>query len=181
MDRTYQIIDNQVVEVATGEILCEAIAPDGITSQMALEATLERIGQAEAIMAGKKAHNEAIRANMARIEKREQARIDYLRDLYEPHIETYVRQRLDGQKSKTLVTAFGTVSFRSSAGGVRVADKSLALATAHKHGWIEAIKTSEEFQISKLSDTQKQFVLETIPDGFVVVPDSESMSVKVMA
>ena len=181
MERTYQIIDNQVVEVSTGEILCEALAPEGITSQVALEAVLERIGKAEAILAGKKAHHDSIRANMAKIEQRELAKIAYLRDLYEPHIETYAKARLDGQKSKTLLTAFGNVSFRTSAGGVRVSDKSLALATAHKFGWVEAIKTTEEFQISKISADQKQLILETVPEGFVVMPDSETMTVKVMA
>ena len=181
MERTYQIIDNQVVEVSTGEILCEALAPDGITSQVALEAVLERIGKAEAILAGKKTHHDSIRANMAKIEQREQAKIAYLRDLYEPHIEAYAKGRLELQKSKTLLTAFGSVSFRTSAGGVRVADKSLALATAHKCGWVEAIKTTEEFQISKITADQKQLILETVPEGFVVVPDSETMTVKVMA
>jgi phage host-nuclease inhibitor protein Gam len=181
MERTYQIIDNQVVEVSTGEILCEALAPEGIASQTALEAVLERIGKAEAVFAGKKQHHDSIRANMAKIEQRELAKIAYLRDLYEAHIETYAKARLDGQKSKTLLTAYGNVSFRTTAGGVRVSDKSLALATAHKFGWVEAIKTTEEFQISRITSDQKQLILETVPEGFVVVPDTETMTVKVLA
>jgi hypothetical protein len=181
MERTYQIINNQVVEVATGEILCDAISDEGINNMMALEAVLERIGKAEAVLAGKKAHHDSIRANMAKLEQREQAKVQYLRDLYEQHVERFAKDWLKNSKSKTLTTPYGSISFRTTAGGVKVSDKSLALATAHKFGWVECIKTTEEFQISKVSADQRQLLLENVPEGFEIVPDREVMSIKVMA
>jgi hypothetical protein len=57
----------------------------------------------------------------------------------------------------------------------------MALATAHKLGMMEAIKVTEEFQISRLTDEQRDAIATTLPEGFEVIPDKETMSIKVMA
>jgi phage host-nuclease inhibitor protein Gam len=179
-ERTYTIIDNQVVETATGEILCEAISHDGITSMTALEAALERIGRTEHALAAMQQHHAYILDNCKRQEKRLQSHVDYLRDLYGSHIEAFAHGRLTGQKSKTLETPFGKVKFRTVRGGVKVADKGLALAVAQKFGWVEAIKITEEFQISKISDAQKLVLIEQQPEGFEVTSDVEKCDIVVV-
>lgn len=179
-ERTYTIIDNQVVETATGEILCEAISHDGITSMTALEAALERIGRTEHALAAMQQHHAFILDNCKRQEKRLQSHVDYLRDLYGSHIEAFAHGRLTGQKSKTLETPFGKVKFRTVRGGVKVADKGLALAVAQKFGWVEAIKITEEFQISKISDAQKLVLIEQQPEGFEVTSDVEKCDIVVV-
>ena len=179
-ERTYTIIDNQVVETATGEILCEAISHDGITSQTALEAALERIGRTEHALAAMQQHHAFILDNCRRQEKRLQSHVDYLRDLYGSHIEAFAHGRLTGQKSKTLDTPFGKVKFRTVRGGVKVVDKGLALAVAQKFGWVEAIKITEEFQISRISDEQKLILIEQQPEGFEVTSDVEKCDIVVV-
>ncbi len=179
-ERTYTIIENNVVETATGEILCEAISHDGITSMTALEAALERIGRTEHALAAMQQHHAYILDNCKRQEKRLQSHVDYLRDLYGSHIEAFAHGRLTGQKSKTLETPFGKVKFRTVRGGVKVADKGLALAVAQKFGWVEAIKITEEFQISKISDAQKLVLIEQQPEGFEVTSDVEKCDIVVV-
>lgn len=179
-ERTYTIIDNQVVETATGEILCEAISHDGITSQTALEAALERIGRTEHALAAMQQHHAFILDNCRRQEKRLQSHVDYLRDLYGAHIEAFAQGRLTGQKSKTLETPFGKVKFRTVRGGLKVVDKNMALALAHQHGWVEAIKTTEEFQISRLTELQRTMLIEQQPEGFEVTSDVEKCDIVVV-
>jgi len=101
-----------------------------------------------------------------------------------PHLKPSLRRLqtlLEGQKSKTLTTPFGSVSFRTVKGGLKVVDASLALSVAQAHGWIEAIKVTESFQISKLSEEQKNILTAEMPDGFEYTLDRETMSIKVMA
>ena len=179
-ERTYTIIDNQVVETATGEILCEAISHDGITSQTALEAALERIGRTEHALAAMQQYHAFILDNCKRQEKNLQSYVDYLRDLYSAHIEAFAQGRLAGQKSKTLETPFGKVKFRTVRGGLKVIDKNAALALAHQHGWVETIKTTEEFQVSRLTELQRTMLIEQKPEGFEVTSDVEKCDIVVV-
>jgi phage host-nuclease inhibitor protein Gam len=179
-ERTYTIIDNQVVETSTGEILCEAISHDGITSMTALEAALERIGRTEHALAAMQQHHAYILDNCRRQEKRLQSHVDYLRDLYGAHIEAFAQGRLAGQKSKTLETPFGKIKFRTVRGGLKVVDKNMALALAHQHGWVETIKTTEEFQVSRLTELQRSMLIEQKPEGFEVTSDVEKCDIVVV-
>ncbi len=104
----------------------------------------------------------------------------YLKALYEPHIQEYAKQRLEGQKTKTLTTPYGQISFRTVKGGLKVTDATLALDYAQLNGFTNAIKLSATFQISKLDPAQRELLEAKVPEGFEVVPDKEFMSIKVM-
>lgn len=178
----YNIIDNLVVDTETGEVLGNAISDAGeISSQTALEAILEKIADVEGRLTAQQLRHQAILENCRKLEVRTASYLAYLKAQYEPHIEAYAKTRLEGQKSKTLTTPFGSVSFRTVRGGLKVVDPSLALDYAQLNGFTNAIKVTESFQISKLDPAQRELIEAKMPDGFEMVADKETMSIKVMA
>jgi hypothetical protein len=178
----YNIIDNSVVDTETGEVLGKAISDAGeISSQTALEAILEKLADVEGRLTAQQLRHQAILENCRKLEVRTASYLAYLKAQYEPHIEAYAKTRLEGQKSKTLTTPFGSVSFRTVRGGLKVVDPSLALDYAQLNGFTNAIKVSESFQISKLDPAQRELIEAKMPDGFEMVADKETMSIKVMA
>lgn len=179
MDNTYQIVDNFVVD-QDGVVLGEVVTEGAIASQEALEVVLERMADVESQLVALQARHSAIIENCKKLEKRKENYLAYLKSAYSSPIEAYVKSRLEGQKTRTLTTPYGQVSFRTVKGGLKVSDKGLALATAHKLGMVEAIKVTEEFQISKLTDEQRDAIATTLPEGFEMVADRESMSIKVV-
>jgi phosphoenolpyruvate synthase/pyruvate phosphate dikinase len=179
MGNTYQIVDNFVVD-QDGVVLGEVVTDGAIASQEALEVVLERMADVESQLVALKTKHEAIIENCRKLEVKKASYLAYLKGVYSNPIEAYAKSRLEGQKTKTLTTPYGQVSFRTVKGGLKVSDKGLALATAHKLGMVEAIKVTEEFQISKLTDEQRDAIATTLPEGFEMVPDRESMSIKVV-
>ena len=178
----YNIIDNLVVDTETGEVLGNAISDAGeISSHTALEAILEKIADVEGRLTAQQLRHQAILENCRKLEVRTASYLAYLKAQYEPHIEAYAKTRLEGQKSKTLTTPFGSVSFRTVRGGLKVVDPSLALDYAQLNGFTNAIKVTESFQISKLDPAQRELIEAKMPDGFEYSPDRETMSIKVMA
>jgi hypothetical protein len=180
MDNTYQIVDNFVVDL-DGVILGEVVTEGAIASQEALEVVLERMADVESQLVALKTKHEAIIENCRKLEVKKASYLAYLKSVYSNPIEAYAKSRLEGQKTKTLTTPYGQVSFRTVKGGLKVSDKGLALATAHKLGMVEAIKVTEEFQISKLTDEQRDAIATTLPEGFEMVADRETMSIKVVS
>jgi hypothetical protein len=178
----YNILDNLVVDQDTGEVLGNAISDAGeISSQTALEAILEKIADVEGRLTAQQLRHQAILENCRKLEVRTASYLAYLKAQYEPHIEAYAKNRLEGQKSKTLTTPYGSISFRTVRGGLKVVDPSLALDYAQLNGFTNAIKVSESFQISKLDPAQRELIEAKMPDGFEMVADKETMSIKVMA
>lgn len=178
----YNILDNLVVDTETGEVLGNAISDAGeISSQTALEAILEKLADVEGRLTAQQLRHQAILENCRKLEVRTASYLAYLKAQYEPHIEAYAKTRLEGQKSKTLTTPFGSVSFRTVRGGLKVVDASLALDYAQLNGFTNAIKVTESFQISKLDPAQRELLESKVPDGFEYALDRESMSIKVMA
>jgi len=180
----YNIIDNLVVDPETGEVLGNAISDAGeISNQTALEAILEKIADVEGRLTAQQLRHQAILENCRKLEVRTASYLAYLKAQYEPHIEAYAKTRLEGQKSKTLTTPFGSVSFRTVRGGLKVRDNDLAASYAFGAGLSHAVKLTFNFQISKLTDDQRHSIAtsEILPEGFEVVPDKEAMSIKVMA
>jgi len=176
----YQIIDNLVVDADSGEVLGNAITEGVIDSHSSLEAVLEKIGEVEARLYAQQLRHQAILENCRKLEVKTASYLAYLKGIYNAPIEAYAKTRLEGQKTRTLTTPYGSVSFRTVKGGLKVTDKGMALATAHKLGMMEAIKVTEEFQISRLTDEQRDAIVTTLPEGFEMVPDKETMSIKVM-
>ena len=180
MEQSYKIQDNFVVDTDTGEVLGEVVVDGAIASQETLEIVLERIARVETELVGLQARHSAIIENCKRIEKQKSDYLAYLKSRYSSPIEEYAKARLEGGKSKTLTTPYGSVSFRVVKGGLKVTDKALALETAIGLGMVNAIKTTQEFQISKLTDEQLDTLYYSLPQGFDFVSDRETMSIKVV-
>ncbi len=109
---------------------------------------------------------------------RKVARLDWLKARFTPEIEAYAKTKLSG-KTKYVDTPFGRIAWRIQKGGLRVIDKIKALDFAKQYGYDNAIKVSEEFQISKLTDEQRERLSSDTYDGFEVTPDTEVCSIKV--
>jgi hypothetical protein len=181
MDNTYQIVDNFVVDL-DGVILGEVVTEGAIASQEALEVVLERMADVESQLVALKTKHEAILENCRKLEVKKVSYLAYLKSVYSNPIEAYAKTRLEGQKSKTLTTPYGQVSFRTVKGGLRVANNDLAASYAIGTGLSHAVKLTYNFQISKLTDEQRHSIATSaiLPEGFEVVPDKETMSIKVV-
>jgi hypothetical protein len=179
MDNTYQIVDNFVVD-QDGVVLGEVVTEGAIASQEALEVVLERMADVESQLVALKTKHEAIIENCRKLEVKKASYLAYLRGVYSNPIEAYAKSRLEGQKTKTLTTPYGQVSFRTVKGGLKVVDPNLALDYAQLNGFTNAIKVSESFQISKLDPAQRELIESKLPEGFEMVADRESMSIKVV-
>jgi hypothetical protein len=179
--QSLKIENNLVIDIETGEILGEAINDNGaIASQEALETVLKKISEVESQYTALKSKHEFILANCKKIEERKASYLAYLKGCYSPAIELYAKGRLEGQKTKTLLTPYGQVSFRLVRGGLKVTDKAVALETALGLGMTNAVKITQEFQISRLTDEQLDALYYSLPEGFEFVEDRESMSIKVV-
>lgn len=179
MDNTYQIVDNFVVD-QDGVVLGEVVTEGAIASQEALEVVLERMADVESQLVALKTKHEAIIENCRKLELKKVFYLAYLKSVYNAPIEAYAKSRLEGQKTKTLTTPYGQVSFRTVKGGLRVANNDLAASSAIGLGLSHAVKLTYYFQISKLTDEQRDAIATTLPEGFEMVPDRESMSIKVV-
>jgi hypothetical protein len=180
---TYEIESNLVIDTETGEILGEAVNNAGaIASQEVLEAVLYRIADVESQLVALRAKHDSIIENCRKLEGRKASYLAYLKGVYSNPIEEYAKARLEGGKSKTLTTPYGQVSFRTVKGGLRVANNDLAASYAIGTGLSHAVKLTYNFQISKLTDEQRHSIATSaiLPEGFEVVPDKETMSIKVV-
>lgn len=178
-NRKYLILDNNVVDVSTGEVLCECIEATGITKLEAFDAALERIAKAEARLVGLRARHSQIKTNIAMIEKKAEGIVEYLHDLYGPALAEYARKHCP-PGSKTFRSAYGTVSTRIVKGGLKCIDKVIALKTVKKLKFKNAIKKSEDFLISKLTPEQVELLTTMNASGFEIMPDSETVLIKVV-
>ena len=171
------LIDGSWYDTETGEFLGVEHQAFTINDDPSLEWVMERIFNAESAKSAEEAKLEALRANCERNIKRLGARVEGLRARFLPEVENYAKTKLDG-KSKTVSNPFGSVSFRIKKGGLRVVDKLLALELAKEAGWDNAIKITEEFQISKLDDDQRESLIGSRPEvsGFIIEPDKETCS-----
>lgn len=178
----YTIINDQIVDLESGEMLGPVVEAGEIVNELALETVLDKIGQVEARLSGMKNRHELMKENMAKLEKRVEAYLEYLYVMYNQPVEAYASKRLEGAKTKTLNTAYGSVSFRTSKASVKVTDNDQAVLVAKSYSWDDAIKTTETFQVSKLTEEQKATLTQAVKEnnfqGFEYVPESQKMAIK---
>ena len=168
------LIDGSWYDSETGEYLHEDIQEFSVNDDSSLEWVMERIFNAEASKNAEQAKLEALIANCERKINRASSKAKWLRDRFSAEVEAYAKTKLDG-KSKFVDTPYGRISFRTKKGGLRVADKDTAMEVAKLLGWNNAIKTTEEFQISKLTDDQR-VKAQNYP-AFVTEQETEQMSI----
>ena len=175
----YTIIENYVVD-QDGEVLGNVVESGAIANLTALEAVLQKIQQVQLDLNGQEAILNKMIEQQQKITARKRSYLDYLQNTYMTPIEAFAQGYVANEKSKTINTMYGSVSVRTVKGGLKVADANLALSVAQKRGWVEAIKVSESFLISKLTDNQRQELIENLPEGFEVTADKEVVTVKVL-
>ena len=172
----YKIVDKLVVDVETGEILGEVQdASGGISNLDSLQAILEkRLRLIKQVQAEEEILSFMI-DQQRKILKKKSSYLFYFEMLWLPLVEQFVKRKLEGAKAKSLDTLYGRVQIRTVKGGLKVEDSTLALAEAHRLGYLEAIKVTESFQISKLTAEQKEVLADS--PGFMLTPDREVMSI----
>jgi len=171
-----KIINQEVVDLDTGEILGPVVEAGAIANQEALELVLEQIQTQASQVSAEQIRLRAIQDQVQKALKRKSGYLEYLKHVYTSPIEQYAKARLEGCKQKSIITPYGTVSFRTSKGGLKVADEKLALTSVALAGFDNAIKRTEKLLISELTDEQKQALIGA--DGFTVADPSEVMSIK---
>lgn len=173
-----ELIGDSYYVFETGEYVGDKLPEEfTIKDDSSLEWVMEKLFNAEA---DEKAEADKIAALLKAYEgrrKKKAARTEWLRARFSSEIEAYAKTKLDG-KTKYVDTPFGRIAWRTSKGGLTVSDKLKALDFAQLNGFTNAIKVTEEFQISKLDPAQKDLILAKLPEGFEVKPESETCTIK---
>ena len=169
--------DGFIIDIETGEIIGLARPEFHVIDADSADWVLEKILDAKANIAREDMKLKSIAENIESRKADQQRRIAYLEWKFGPELEQFAKEAVANQKTKTWKGVFGQLKFRTVKGGVRVSDPELAFETAKSQQWVEAIKTVESFQISKLPDALKSEAA-SLP-GFEVKPDSEVFDIKV--
>jgi len=131
----------------------------------------------------------AILANAESMRKGMYTKYRWLEMRFQNELVEYAKKQLEGKKERTFKTVLGSIALRTKKGGLRVLDKAKALEVAKLAKWTDAIKTTEEFQISGLAAEEKESIQKGLlsaawPEddemykAFVVEPDSETVAIK---
>lgn len=177
------VVDGFDVDTATGEIvgLADRQAFE-VTDEASAEWVLEKIMDAEVEAARHRMKLKAIADNLESQAKAADKRAEWLRVRFGHGLEAFARTRLEGQKCKTLKLTYGSVGFRTVKGGLRVTDPALALEVAVREGMVNAVKTTSAFQISLVTDDQRERLtalsLAGAAPGFDVKPDTEAVKIE---
>jgi phage host-nuclease inhibitor protein Gam len=171
------LIDGSYYLTETGEYVCDKVDDTfTIKDDSSLEWVMEKFFNADADIRAEELRIEALLNAYQARRKKKLARLEWLEARFKPEVEAYAKTKLTG-KTKYVDTPFGRIAWRTQKGGLKVTDKVKALELAKRFNWSDAIKVSEEFQISKLTDTQREVAAPF--DGFEVTPDTEVCSIKV--
>lgn len=176
------LIDGLIIDIESGEIVGQERPEFRVTDEASAEWVLEKIMNAEADAARDKIKLKAVVERLEAAIKASEKRAEWFRNRYVGELEEFARERLEGAKTKTLKLTWGSISFRTVKGGLRVADPEAALEWAKQYA-PESVKVSESFQITKLPDNWREDLLVSSPEdlaerGFAVAADSEAVSIK---
>lgn len=180
-----ELIGDSYWVIATGEHAYDKL-PDqfSVKDDSSLEWVMQKFFDAEHDLKSEEAKIDAIMKTYAQRRGRKLARLNWLKARFTPEIEAYAKTKLSG-KTKYIDTPFGRIAWRIQKGGLRVVDKAAALSLAKANVWSNAVKVTEEFQISQLTAeqlTQIQAYCTKSPKeeiGFELTPDTEVCSIKV--
>ena len=170
------VIDGFIINMETGEIVGMEKPEFRVTDEASADWVLEKMMDAQTQIARIGIKRTALLENLESQEKVYLRKLDWLMARFSPELEEFAKGQLIDAKTKTLKLTFGKLSIRSVKGGLRVSDQASALETAQSLGWTNAIKYSEAFQISGLTDAQRA-VAENKP-GFEVKPDTETFKIE---
>lgn len=177
------IVDGMIVNAETGEVLgVDAPQDFYVHNEESFNWVMSKMLDCDARIAAIATNADVIKAraiiaNAERMEKDAKSRKNWFELRFGNELAKYAKAQIDGGKSKTFKSVLGSISFRVKKGGLRVEDKEKALETAQSNGWTNAIKVSEEFQISKLDPAQRELAEANLLPGFTVEPDSETFTI----
>lgn len=185
-----EVIDGFIVDTETGEVLgfveqpTEFLVTDEdscnwvLKKMLKVEADIMSIDNSADVLAA-----DAVLRNATALRRVKEKRLEYLHKRFDAELGEYARGQLQGKKERTFKTIFGAIALRFVKGGLRVADKTLALRWATTAA-PDAIKVTEEFQISQLSAAQKEEIVKRLnaeadPNlaAFKIEPDRETIAV----
>jgi hypothetical protein len=194
------IQDGYILDAETGEVLGYvkikeqfAVNDDKsckwvLRQMLEAEADVEAIDRTPAVITARK-----IIANAEALKKARAGRLAWWHWRFDAELGQYAKDELDRQKStsKTFQTLFGKISRRLVGGNLTITNKVDVLAWA-KRSCPEAIKTTEEVQISKIPKDVKADVEaalknpESLPESirqlvvgaFVVTPVEEKVYIE---
>lgn len=136
------------------------------------EWVLGKMAEAEAQVMAIDARRAAINANLDAQTKPYDARITWLHRRFADELERFAAKELEGQKSRTLTTAFGKLGFRRTSGSIKVTDKDIALKWCSQHK-PTAIKTVFNLLTSELKGMEDKLPV----GGFEVTAPYDKFSV----
>lgn len=148
------VVNGYLIDAETGEVLdiVEAPRPQFHVEDLAsAEWVLEKMHEAEGRVAGLTARLAAITDQIGAMIREENRRSEWLQHRFGAELEAFAGRELQGQKSRSLKTPFGTLSFRSTPGSIRPLDKQGALAWAKEHA-PDAVVTREDLVVTPLKD-----------------------------
>ena len=165
--------DGFIVDTETGEVLGHAQAHERfvVDSSNAAEWVLERIQAADADVAACDARLKAISENIAAMRKEHEKRKDWLLMRFAAELEAFAAAELDGKKTRTFKTPFGSLSFRTAPGSVKVLDMEEAVKWAKMYE-PEAVKVTETVLVSKVTHPN------SLPDCFEVSGPADKFYIK---
>jgi phage host-nuclease inhibitor protein Gam len=173
------LIDGSYYLTETGEYICDKVDDTfSIKDDSSLEWVMEKFFNAEMDIKSADEKMEALNNAYQARRKKKVARLEWLKSRFSLDIEAYAKTKLDG-KTKYIDTPFGRIAWRTQKGGLKVTDKVKATIVTKMMGYDNAIKVTEEFQISKLTDEQREELMANPPIGFEVAQDTEVCSIKV--
>jgi predicted aspartyl protease len=155
-----------------GDFVAEKIDQGFMVNDLeSLDNVMERIFNAEAVLAMEKRKAEAVLKNMQVSIKKAEDRVKFLREFFGSSIENFSKTQLVGQ-SKYVQSAYGRIQFTTYAGGkLEVKDSELALKYAERLKMKNAVKVTKSFLISQLTEKQSKQILTLISGGIDELED----------
>lgn len=149
----FEIQNDCLIDLITGENLGVVTEEFHVTNEDSARKVMRRLLKCDLDVANYEAEKAALVANCDKAIKRAQNRRTGLLWRYQTELEEYAKNHAP-KGSKTWLCPEGEIAFKVVRGGLRVKDAEAALELAKKL-FPGAIKTTREFQISKLDASQK--------------------------
>jgi hypothetical protein len=160
-----------LIDVSTGEVLAiEQPAGFTVRDQASAEWVLERIFDAESQEAALGERLRIIAKNIVEMQAAQRRRVEWLRKRFEPELRQWAEHELEGKRTRSIRTPFGTLSFRKGQRKVAVDDEAPAVEWAEKNR-PDAVKVTKKLLVSALEEGD-------CPPGCRIVPPEDRFKIE---
>ncbi len=177
----YKIIGEKVVDESTGEILGDVVTDGIISDKYAFEAVSEKLSRIDSEIDSETRRLEAMIENQRKLLARKKSYRDYLLACYTEPLKAYCLDQAEKYGLSTIRNLYATYSFRNVKGGLKLVDEQAALESVSKFRGLklkECVKVFQKFQVSKLTEAQKQLIIKKGVPGFEVSEDEKRFYIK---